>query len=279
MAVLGLVGSSALAGAAPAAQAPGELPPVTISSATLHEGDTITIAGTGCVDPDTGSGSGLEVALVRPADFGRGGTQVRLPTVTVPVEDDGSFAGSGVVEQPLFPVGAQTGLLNCQERSSEANGSPPVFLSRPVDLQIVAPSLPSLTVQAGSTIDYTLPCTIAGGEYGFFSFSLSAPGLADVGFAVNGTFPPETSPQQGDQVTLAVPADAQPGTYDATATCSVSEGGTQAYFAGFSVTVTPATGAGGGGGVATTSTPPAATAEPAGAVPAAPVAGTPAYTG
>lgn len=254
---LTLVGGSIAASAAPNAQAITELPPVTISSTVVRADETISISGTGCLDPATGSGDGLEVVLLLPVDSGRGGVAPIRPTVHVAANADGSFNGSGVVEQPFFPSGAQTGIFSCQEKSEE--GYPPVFAQREVQLTIEVPSLPNLTVAAGSTIAYELPCSILGGEYGRFILRATADGRADIDLSVLGSFPYETSPQEGQQVQLQIPADARPGVYDATATCMVSEAGTSAFFAGFTLTVTAG--------------------DPTASTPATPATGKPNYTG
>lgn len=258
-----LVGSLSIVGAsAPDAQGAPELPPVTISSTTVRADETLTFSGSGCVDPETSTGDGLEVVLYIPADAGRGGTTYR-PTVRAAANTDGTFEGSGVVDQPFFPDGVQTGFFSCQDVSEDP--FPPVAAQRPVELVIEAPSLPDLTVLAGSTVDYELPCSIGGGEYGAFTISGSAVGAESIYLTVPGSFPYETSPQQGDQVELEVPADAVPGVFDAIASCSVSQAGTSAYFAGFTLTVMAVE------QPAPPATPPAE--------PAQPTAAAPAYTG
>lgn len=262
LAAFTLTGGITAAEAVPRAQGVEELPPVTISSTTLRAGETVTISGTGCVDPDTGSGEGLEVALLVPVDMGRGGVSPIRPVVRAPAEADGTFEGSGVMEQPLFPNGAQTGIFSCQEQSED--GFPPVVAQREVELTIEAPSLPDLTVAAGSTFDYTLPCTITGGDYG--RFSIVPDGQEEFAFFASGSFPYETSPQEGDTVSLEVSPDLVPGTYDATASCSISQSGPSAYFSGFTVTVT---------GADTPTPDPTPTAPEA----ATPVAGAPDFTG
>ena len=267
---LTIVGGITAAGASPNAPEITELPPVTISTTTLRVGETVSISGTGCVDPESGTGDGLEVVLYVPRDEGRGGGGVR-PAVRADADTDGSFAGSGVIEQPSFPDGAQTGFFICQEKSQDGFSS--IVAQREVQLIVEAPSLPDLVVTAGATADYVLPCSIVGGEYGFFSIAGSAAGLDDVYLNVGGSFPEDSSPQEGDQVQLKVPADATPGVYAATATCGVTESGTSAYFAGFTLTVT----AGPSTTTTTTSTP---VSPPAPApAPATPVASAPNFTG
>ena len=239
-----------------------------LSSTTLHEGDTITISGTGCVDPADG-GDVLEVVLLLPIDMGRGGTAAIRPTIHAEAEPDGTFEGSGVIGQPMFPDGAQTGIFSCQVKSDD--GYPPVFAQREVALTIVPPSLPDLTVQAGTSFEYTLPCSIEGGGYGFFAIIPEGPNQASL--SVSGSFPYDTSPKKGDKVTIEVAADAPPGTYDATASCGVSEGGTSAYYAGFKLTFTPASDPG------PTTTTPVVPNPPGSAAPAQPVEGTATFTG
>lgn len=272
-----LAGGVSAASAAPSAQGVDELPPVTISSTTLRAGETVSISGTGCVDPDIDSGEGLVVHLIRPGDFGRGGTALLSPMLTVDVQADGTFEGSTVVEQPLFPDGPQTGLLDCRA-AGDYDATEPAIKSRPIDLVIEAPSLPDLTVAAGSTIDYELPCSIPDGGYGAFTIAATADGQQDFFLSVRGAAPPAAAAQKGEQVQLEVPSEASPGTYEATASCFVSQAGTSAYFTGFTVTVTgpdaPSPEANPDG--ADTPTPdPSPTAPDA----ATPVAGAPNFTG
>lgn len=262
---LTVMGGITAADATPRAQGSTELPPVTISSTTLRAGETISISGTGCIDPDSGTGEGLEVVLYVPIDAGRGGTGYR-PTVRAAANADGTFDGAGIVDQPFFPTGTQTGYFVCHEEGGDATS--PDFANREVQLTMEAPSLPDLTVAAGSTVGYELPCSIEGGEYGQFAIFGVAEGLTDISLVVPGSYPYDTSPQEGDQVQLQIPADASPGVYDATASCTVSESGTSAYFTGFTLTVTGETPA---------ATPPTSPAAPA--TPATPAASTPAYTG
>jgi hypothetical protein len=258
--------AAAPVGVAPA-QSASELPPVELSSTTFREGDVITMSGTGCSDPDTGSGEGLVVVMRRPVDQGRGGTSAVLSTVEAPVAADGTFSGSGTIEQPLFPDGVQEAVVTC-ERPHPDEGRGDVFSGRFVEVTIVAPALPDLQVQAGTSFDLVLPCTIDGGEYGRFTIALEVPGQEDIYLVVPGSFPYETSPQEGDTVSIEVPAGAPAGTYEATAACTVSQAGTSAYYAGFTVTVLAADQA---------PAPPPTSAPTPG--PATPVAGEARYTG
>ncbi|HEX2577407.1 MAG TPA: hypothetical protein VHK88_13715, partial [Aquihabitans sp.] len=124
-----------------------ELPPVQLSSTTFREGDVITMSGTGCIDPDTGTGDGLVVVLRRPVDMGRGGTAPRLPTITAQVATDGTFSGSGTIAQPLMPDGVQQALVTCEHPNpSGAEGR--AISSRMVEVTIVAPALPDPPAQA-----------------------------------------------------------------------------------------------------------------------------------
>ena len=253
---LTLAGGLSTAGSTASAQNVTELPPVTISSTTLRAGETISISGSGCVDAGSGSGAGLQVVLFVPVDGGRGGTRMR-PIVSAPAKADGTFAGSGVMDQPFFPGGAQTGFFICQKSSEDVYS--PAVAQREVQLTIEAPSLPDLTAAAGSTISYQLPCSILGGEYGRFTIHASADGRDSFYLNASGSYPYETSPKKGEQVELQVPPEATPGVYHASASCSVTESDTSAAFTGFTVTVTPR--------------------GPAASTPATPVAGAPSYTG
>jgi len=215
-----------------------DLPPVTLSTTSFHDGDSVTMSGRGCVDPDTTTGAGLVVVLRRVADFGRGGTYAWNPTVEAKVDADGTFRGTGTIDQPMFPDGLSTAGISCERPNPDPSRSPTVLSTRQVQVVIVAPPLADLSVGAGTTFDYVLPCTIEGAAYGSFYFQLTAPGKADVGFGVQGTYPQSTSPRKGEHVKITVPVDAAPGHYAATAACVVSEAGTSAYFAHFTVTIT-----------------------------------------
>ena len=214
--------------------APGDLPPVSFSSRTWHEGDRVSVSGSGCNDPKTHSSAGLEVVVYRTISAGRGGG-MPLRTITAAVTPDGRFRGTGTIEQPLAPEGLQDVFVVCDKVGAPLNG--PGLRARTEKATIVAPPLPDLTVAAGSTFRYQLPCSIAGGEYGSFYFQLEG---RDLGFGVPGKFPYDQSPKAGDVVEISVPADVAPGTYPASAQCSISESGLQAFYNHFTITITPA---------------------------------------
>jgi len=281
-------GSGVTTGAQTVGPAPGYLPPVTFSSHTWHEGDHVTVAGSGCNDPKTHSSAGLEVSVYRTISAGRGGG-MPLKTITARVSSNGTFRGTGTIIQPLAPEGEQDVVVICQKAGSGPYSAG--VRGRTDRATIVAPSLPDLTVAAGSTFRYQLPCSIDGGEYGSFLFQLEG---VDVGFGVPGKFPYDLSPNEGDVVEIAVPSTIAPGTYPASASCEISESGAQAYFNHFTVTITPV------GTPNTTTTPrptttsvpamstttmtttvaPTTRPDPAGPAPAAtPVSGSPTYTG
>lgn len=216
LAVAGLVGTGGPSGA----QVADTLPPVTLSSTTFHLGDTVTFSGTGCVDPDTGSGAGATAALVRPsAPNGRGAVVVIVARADVAA--DGSFSGSGTVGQPFDLDGPQVATVVC----NVANG-PTLYRSVPVE--VVAPTLPDLAVVAGTTFSYVLPCTTGGGS-GLFQFAIASPGSGPPNFAATNNVGPGTN-EVGDIVEVPVPADLVPGTYLAQAVCYGPGTGLQAAF-------------------------------------------------
>lgn len=269
------------ASASPTLTRISELPPVRLSTTTFHDGDSVTMSGTGCVDPHTRSGTGLIVVLRRVADFGRGGRGPGAPTVEARVNADGTFSGTGTVGQPMYPDGPSTAVVVCERPSRRPSRPPTVLSQRNVQTEVVAPPLPDLVVAVGSTFDYVLPCTIEGAAYGGFGFHLTAPGRPDAFMGVPGAYPQSTSPRKGQHVRITAPAGAAPGVYSATAECSISEGGTTAYFAHFSVTITaprpmePSTTT-----TPTTTTPPPTTTGPASEAPGAtPLSGNPPFTG
>lgn len=126
------------ASTAPAALAT-ELPPVELSSTTFHEGDVITMSGTGCIDPRTATGDGLVGVLRRPVDMGRGGTSPRLPTITAEVAADGTYAGSGTIAPPLVPDGVQSVVVTC-EHPNPTGAEGMAIASRTIEVTIVAAS-------------------------------------------------------------------------------------------------------------------------------------------
>ncbi len=234
MLVLSATGWAWTAAAAPAP--PAEFA-ASLSSTTFHDGDVITLSGSGCIDPKTGTGDGLDVVASRLIDMGR--SQGYLETIRVHVEADGTFSGTGTIAQPLLPVGTHAVDISCERPVTTGPGTR--IASDGADVTFVAPALPDLTVQAGASFDFVMPCTIRGGTYGGFGVGFTVPGRpTPTGFGLRGKYPYDQSAQKGDHVTLTVPADIPPGTYDATASCAISEGGTQAYFTGFTVTVTAA---------------------------------------
>lgn len=224
LALVGWFGSIA----APAARAADTLPPVSLSSTTFHVGDTITLSGTGCVDPTTGSGTGADVSLLRPsAPNGRG--NVFIVDVRADVAADGSFSGSGTVVQPVDFDGPQVARVVCL--------TPGGTLTRDVPIEVVAPRLPDLTVTAGSTIDFQLTCTT--GRQGRLQFDIG-PGQSSGPRYFSTTDPPGPGlNQQGDIVHIAVPADLAPGTYLAQVVCYGPGTGLQNAFR-LSLTVNPA---------------------------------------
>lgn len=224
LAVLGLIGTSGTSGA----QVADTLPPVTLSTTTFHLGDTVTFSGTGCVDPDTGSSTGATAALVRPsAPNGRGAVVVVVARADVAA--DGSFSGSGTVGQPFDLDGPQMATVVC----NVAKG-PTLYRSVPVE--VVAPTLPDLTVVAGTTFSYVLPCTTGGGS-GSFQFAIASPGSGPPTFAATNNVGPDTN-EVGDIVQVPVPTDLAPGTYLAQAVCFGPGTGLQAAFR-VSLTVDP----------------------------------------
>ena len=217
------------AGAGTTASTVGELPTVTFDKTMWRVGERVRVSGTGCVDPDTGSGAGLVVTVNRSISFGRGGYGP-LKVIDATVNADGSFTGTGTIEQPMTPEGIQDVTIECDKSGGTA------LLMGVAKVTVIAPSLPDLTVEAGRSFKYVMPCSISGGEYGYFGFSVDA----EHGFGLPGRFPYALSPKQGDLVTIEVPADTPIGTFRSTAGCGVSQSGTNAYFAHFTVTVKPA---------------------------------------
>jgi hypothetical protein len=253
-------------GGAQAQVASHTLPPVTLSSSTFHLGDTITVSGTGCLDSASGSGAGGQVRLIRRTTGGRGGSGSTVD-VTITPNTDGSFSGSGTVSQPLDVIGPQNAGVVCSFPNA-----PDLF--REVPIEVVAPTLPALTVQAGATTHYTLPCTIEGGDYGRLSIDLGG-GAGDGPYlSVSSRYGQDASFEQGKVVPLDVPATIPPGDYRALVTCSISEIGVQASFVQ-TVTISPAS-------VAPATSPPSGTVGAktgARAVAAMPVRATASYTG
>ncbi len=196
-------------------------------------------------------------------------------TVIAEVASDGTFRGTATIGQPLFPAGSQRSSISCERSSSPHQ----VVRAREVVLDVVAPPLPDLTVVAGSTIDYVLPCTIGALGPGSFWMVLTAPGLPDVGLSMAGTFPYPGSTQEGDVVDLAVP-DAAPGTYAASARCSGPKVEILAFWTGFTVTiVAPVPPSTAPPGPPDPASPSGTGAAPAAAPGAAPVRGRATYTG
>ncbi len=207
------------------------LPPVTLSSTTFRLGDTITLSGTGCLDPDSGSGAGGQVRLFRPSTGGRSSDPGTVD-VTITPNVDGTFSGSGTVSQPLDRPGPQTAQVVCSFPSGRG-------LVREVAIEVVTPTIPPITVQAGTTANYTLPCTIEGGDYGRLGIDLGSGADDGPSLVVWSLFGQESSFERGDVVPLKVPDTIRPGTYRARVSCFITEVGVQAGFVQ-TVTVTPA---------------------------------------
>lgn len=224
---------------------PTELPPVTLSTTVLREGESVTISGKGCIDPATSTGSGLVVVLRRPVDPGRGGFG-RVVTVQAEVAEDGSYAGVGTVSQPLYPVGTMEATVSCEPPPLDPHAWPveEPIASTTVTIEVVPSSLPNLTVTAGSPVDVTLPCDVPQTSYGFYGITWPdrSQDSGSVAVSVPGAYPPSPSPKAGDTVTLVVPGNATPGAFEAEARCGVPEAGTSAYYR-LGVTVLPASSA------------------------------------
>ena len=150
-AVSALVVNMTSAGAAERTQV-AELPPPTLSSTDLHVGDVVTITGTGCIDPDTGSGEGL-VATAHRTVQGRGPTPVNLQNL--PVLPDGSYAGTWTITQPL-PPGPSDVEVWCTDPESGGDGD--IGTARTTATG-TPPALPGLTGEAGAVVPITYPCS------------------------------------------------------------------------------------------------------------------------
>ncbi len=235
---LGIVILATGLGAVPGSMArssgqPPELPPVSLSTIVFREGETVTMSGSGCVDPTSGLGDGLVVVLRRPIDPGRGGFG-RVVTIQAEVRSDGTFSGAGTVSQPLYPVGSMDVTISCEPPPSDPHAWPQgePIASRTMRVTVEASSLSDLTVTAGSTANVTLPCDVPPNSYGFFGLGWPDEAVAGgmVGLSVPGAYPPGHSPQTGDVVAVEVPENATPGRFAADADCGVSQGGRSAHF-------------------------------------------------
>lgn len=244
--------------ARPGAQPP-DLSSVALSTTVFRERDTVTMSGTGCIDAETGSGTGLVAVLRRPIDGGRGGVG-QIAMIQADVAVDGSFSGRGTVQQPLFPVGPQTATITCEPPPGDPLAPPagPAVASRTMSIEVVASLLPPLRLTVGSQAQVELPCDVPQSSYGAFTISWPDAGQASgtLALSVPGADPPAAPPSTGDTVTFDVPGDATPGSHAAEARCGISEGGTTAYYR-LQVTVQ----------------------ERVGATPAAPLPAEPRYTG
>lgn len=124
--------------------------------------------------------------------------------------------------------------ISCEPPPADPMAPPQgeAIASRTATIEVVPPSLPDLTVTAGSPVDVTLPCDVPETSYGSYAISWPDEGRRDgtAVLSVAGAYPPAPSPSADDTVRLAVPSDVTPGIHAAEARCAVSEGGTSAYY-------------------------------------------------
>ena len=81
---------------------PPKLATPTLSSTTFHLGDRIEVTGTGCVDPKTGSGTGLRVTSFRYWQSPDRGSNPKADSRDYEVQPDGSYSGTFTVGSQLY---------------------------------------------------------------------------------------------------------------------------------------------------------------------------------
>ena len=236
---------------APAGHArPAEMtvPPPTLSSTDLHVGDVVTVSGTGCIDPETQSGEGLDAMVFR---WRQGRGDVPTNEVHLPVAADGSYGGAWTIDQDL-PSGTGRVAVMC----SGGSILPYDLTSESLIVRSTAPSIPDIVGAAGEVVAIPYACPESG--YGFqIDIEAEVDGVAtEIEYEEGGFIGSVGQVMHG-----RIPAVLAPGTYDATVACQ-SEGGSYAHFS-TRVVVTAAE----------------APSPPATAPPALPQPGTAAYTG
>jgi hypothetical protein len=191
------------------------LPPPTLSSTDLHVGDVVTVSGTGCLDPETGSGEGLTATVFR---WRMGHGEVPTNPADLPVAADGSYAGEWTIDQDL-PNGGGRAAVRC------VGGSLDEFALRSEDLAVTgtAPSLPDIVGAPGAVVPMAYPCPNDDGTW--FGVSI----LTDLSREVTIEFLEDSDGSAGPTLHGRIPADLAPGTYAASGACR-SDGGTFADF-------------------------------------------------
>lgn len=222
-----------------------ELPAPTLSSEEVELGDTITISGTGCTDPDTSTAEGVEMWVVQ---FNEDGRPSATNPQAIPVAADGSYTGPFTIGQPI-PSGTLRLLLRCVSASGAD------IASTAVAIRSTAPSLPDLVVVPGTTATMLAPCSTGAG------YGISLRGAPPAVEWLEATDGPTVA---GQPTKVDVPAALPTGTYDGRIACRSDVVG--AYFTLRVIVTDPAP--------APTPAP-----APAPAPPAVPQAGSSDYTG
>jgi hypothetical protein len=120
----------------------------TIDDTTWEVGQTITLTGTGCLDPDTGTVDDLAVYLVQYGFQTRTGSPVR-PIVRATLAADGSFEGSGVLPQVVFDAPGDVE-VQCFDRTlTESDPAHAMIWLERIDVTRVAPG----TAPAAEPVD------------------------------------------------------------------------------------------------------------------------------
>lgn len=210
------VAAAAVLVVAPAGQArPTEmtLPQPTLSSTDLHLGDVVTVSGTGCLDPETQSGDGLDAMVFR---WRQGRTEEPTNEVHLPVAADGSYSGGWTIDQDL-----QNGTGRVAVMCTGGSLLPYDLYSEELIVTTTAPSIPDIVGAAGEVVGIPYACpedgygfdiTLEAGAFGIASV-IEFPEVGSVGRIMQGRIPEQLAP----------------GTYPATAACR-SEGGSYAHF-------------------------------------------------
>lgn len=194
------------------------LPTAQLSSTDLHVGDEVTLTGSGCVDPDTGSGAGLYVYAYQIDPDHRIGTFLGSFQPTVAVADDGWFSLTATIGQPLA-TGHQQVVAACitAEQAQRVNeehlgGGPSLVPFAPIDVTTTAPPMQGLQVADG-VATFNDPCTD----------TVVTNDREGVIFAADGT--PRVLPYldgAGSRIRYEIPSDLAPGSYLLDYNCGVN---------------------------------------------------------
>lgn len=217
---------------------------IAVTPTHVVNGETVVVAGTGCVTPATGSGAGLLAGVL--VVVGGNAWVQRGEEPTAEVRPDGSFTKRVTISDSVPPGAAQV-IAQCGEPRDDVPGIPGIPGVPGVDVIATAPSVPitvatpyavevaPTTLEAGGTLELHAECPQEGGSPGYQVLSLRVePPIEESDYLPGLHFMEGRA--DGD---VQVPRTAAPGTYTVTPECTIQRTPTTRYCRPFILTITP----------------------------------------